>query len=299
MLQQQSPIKKSMDFFLNFIPFVKSYPVWVQYVVSIWMISTAVIIVILIVQKPKGLISAPKETTVKQEAVINHSQGSNVYQAQRDIIINNPPQFSNKAEREKPIKIPKPNVSLILLPSNYLPDIEIDGIKWEQDFKEYIFTLRNVGADIDLEDLRIELQMPGGVVAYKLNSQEGCEGVTFPPQDTVGWIAGENQIISKTFDYYVNNLKINIVRLFPNGTISLKMIIKYLTEENEGGIFSLKCRHIDPDGKKVSHELVYKIIFKDINKKSLYIDESKPITGSYKGIFMMIPKKPLLFKGNS
>ncbi|MGZ6222731.1 MAG: hypothetical protein ACXWMW_08295 [Syntrophales bacterium] len=89
-----------MDFLPNFIPFLKSYPVWVQCLVSIWIIGFAVIIVILILLKPKALIPPPKDTTVKQEAAIKGSPGAGIqqYHAERDIIIVPPERVEKRSE---------------------------------------------------------------------------------------------------------------------------------------------------------------------------------------------------------
>lgn len=194
--------------------------------------------------------------------------------------------------------IPKPTYSLTLLSSNYALGIEVHGVKWEADFKEYLFNFRNESTDKDLEDLRIELEMPGGVVLYAIESQEGCENISFSQQFSVGGIADrKSQTIRKTFDYYVNNLKINLVRLFPKGNFSIRLIIKYLHTDIEG-LFSLKCRYEDEDKKKIQKSIAYRILFKDKNKKLIYIDDSTLISGTYTANFLMVPKKPLIFRKN-
>ena len=86
-------------------------------------------------------------------------------------------------------EIPKPKFSLLSLPSNYSSGLEVRGIKWEPDFKEYIFSFKNESNDKDLEDLRIELEMPGGIVTYAIDSQEGCDDISFSQQYSVGGIA--------------------------------------------------------------------------------------------------------------
>lgn len=197
-----------------------------------------------------------------------------------------------------PIDIPKPKYSFILFPSNYNPGLEVHGIKWEPDFKEYRFNFQNESLKFELEDLRIDLQMPGGIVTYAIEYQEGCEDISFSQQYTVGGIGDrKDKNISKTFDYYVNTLKINLVRLFPKGRFSIIMIIKFLNTESNG-IFISKFRYSGKETEKKKKYLAYEILFKDKNTKSLYIDESKLISGEYKATFLMIPKKPLVFRKN-
>ena len=139
MHRQEKTIKRFMDFLLNFIPFLKSYPVWVQWMVSIWIIGFAVIIVTLIVQKPKSPISASKEPTVNQEAAIKDSQTSNVYQAQRDLIINNPPQSTKTTKEQKEMEKPK-----------------------KED--KPIFTIGNVSGDVVISQ-----NQSGGITAHTVN----------------------------------------------------------------------------------------------------------------------------------
>ncbi len=197
-----------------------------------------------------------------------------------------------------PIEMPKPKFSIISLPSNYSTGLEVHGIQWESDLKEYVFNFRNESKDTDLEDLRIDLEMPGGIVTYAIESQEGCEAISFSQQYTIGGIADrKNHTIKKTFDYYVNNLKINLVRLFPNGNISIRLIIKYLHTDIEGH-FSLKCRYEGEDKKKINKSITHKILFRNKDNKILYIDDSELISGTYTASFLMVPKKPLIFKKN-
>jgi hypothetical protein len=196
------------------------------------------------------------------------------------------------------IEIPKPEFSLISLPSNYSAGLEVYGIKWESDFKEYIFNFKNESNEKDLEDLRIELEMPGGIVTYAIESQEGCDDISFSQQYSVGGIADrKSNTIRKTFDYYVNNLKINLVRLFPKGNLSIRLIIKYLHTDIKG-LFSLKCRYEGEDKNKVQKSLAYRILFRDKDKKTIYIDDSNLISGTYTASFLMVPKKPLVFRKN-
>ena len=195
-----------------------------------------------------------------------------------------------------PAKIPKPKFSLISLPSNYSAGLEVHGIKWESDFKEYIFNFKNESSEKDLEDLRIALEMPGGIVTYAIESQEGCDDISFSQQYSVGGIGDrKSHTIRKTFDYYVNNLKINLVRLFPKGHFSIRLIIKYLQTDIEG-LFSLKCRYEGEDKNKIQKSLAYRILFRDKNKKTIYIDDSNLISGTYTRNFLMVPKKPLVFR---
>ena len=194
--------------------------------------------------------------------------------------------------------IPEPKFSFTSLPSNYSPGLEVQGIEWESGLKEYLFNFKNESTDKDLEDLRIDLEMPGGVVIYAIQSQEGCEDISFSQQFSIGGIAErKSQTIKKTFDFYVNNLKINLVRLFPKGTFSIRMIIKYLHTDIKG-LFSLKCRYEGEDKKKIQKSIAYRILFKDKNKKTIYIDDSSLISGTYTANFLMVPKKPLIFRKN-
>jgi hypothetical protein len=93
-----------MDSILGVIPFVKSYPAWVQWVISIWILGLAAIIVILIVEKPKGPASESKDASIRQEATIKDSPGANIQQFHAEKIIIAPPWQAEKRTETKKIQ---------------------------------------------------------------------------------------------------------------------------------------------------------------------------------------------------
>jgi len=85
--------------------------------------------------------------------------------------------------------------------------------------------------------------------------------------------------------------------MFPKGNLSVRLIIKYLHTDIKG-LFSLKCRYDGEDNNKIQKSLAYRILFRDKEKKTIYIDDSNLISGTYTASFLMVPKKPLVFKKN-
>jgi hypothetical protein len=194
-----------------------------------------------------------------------------------------------------PIKVPKPYFSITLMPSNYRAGLEIYGVTWEEDYKEYNFDFKNMSDVTDLEDLRISIELPGVFVNYFTDTQTGSHDITFSQEQNIaGIVSKQTNVMRDTFDYYTNFLYINVVKLFPQGRFSIKMIIKNPNPNIEGHI-SIKCRYVDSERKTNYKSIAHKIVFRNVKSKSLYIDDSE-LVSEYTANYMMVPKIPLLFK---
>ena len=195
--------------------------------------------------------------------------------------------------------VPDIKISLIQEPYRYAPGLDVNGIKWNENYRQYIFTISNQSSKIELFDLRISLEFLWIIVKHSIEISQGTQEVKLSQQRTIGGIANrKDDITVDTFEYYVNNLEVNAVRLFPKGKFSVQLfLMKIPTEDASTGTVTLKFRYLDNGGNRIGKVSVFPVEFKNkTDHENMFIDTDHPITGDYKGHFIMWPKKPLLLK---
>jgi hypothetical protein len=199
-----------------------------------------------------------------------------------------------------PIKTPELNYSIKLLPSNYAEGYNFDGIKWGRDYEEYRLYFCNKNKNIDIHDLRISVDMLGGIVQYKILTQEGCENLSVLLSDMIGGGIGNRDKIISPVKVYSNNLKINAIRVFREGYFEVRLIVKaFLLRDDSEGVFEIRYRYADVDNNMIQESFAYKILVEDKNKKTLYIDIENFLKGNYLRSSGVIFDKPLVFKKGS
>jgi len=96
-------IKKIIDGLPSLIPFLQTYPTWVQLLFSLWVLLSAVILIVLIWGKqkePYASKKAPNEK-VSHQVTIKDSPNTNIYQAGRDIVVTLPSSVEKRIEQKK------------------------------------------------------------------------------------------------------------------------------------------------------------------------------------------------------
>jgi hypothetical protein len=185
--------------------------------------------------------------------------------------------------------------SIKLLPSNYAEGYDFDGIRWEKDYEEYRLNFCNKNKNIDIHDLRIAVDMLGGIVQCKILTQEGCENLSVLPSDMIGGGVGNRDKIIRPVKAYSNNLKINAVRVFREGFFGVRLIVKtFSLSDDSEGVFEIKYRYVGADNNMIKDFSAYKILVKDKEKKTIYIDTANPLKGNYLRSMATIFDKPLV-----
>ncbi len=193
---------------------------------------------------------------------------------------------------------PEITYSLQKLLLNYKPGIEVDGVKRQDDFEEYLLKIENKSKKIAIQDVRVDMDIVGGIVSQSIFIQQGCENITYSSTPFLSSGIGSKKMIINTFKTYSNNLKINTSKIFPEGYFEFKIIIKTLPmiDKDNSGYFKIEYSYSDQDNDIERKTFPHKILLK--NKKSMYIDNTSIISGPYRRSMGMIPEKPLIFKKN-
>ncbi|MCJ7601434.1 MAG: hypothetical protein MUO63_08005 [Desulfobulbaceae bacterium] len=115
----------------------------------------------------------------------------------------------------KPEDEPKPKFSLTTYPLNYQKGVVVNGVEWQNDYQQYSFRFKNESRTADINDLRIDLDLNGGIVKKEIEIQEGCESISLSQANISDLGIGNIDTIRKIVKTYVNNAKINAEKFIP------------------------------------------------------------------------------------
>lgn len=195
-----------------------------------------------------------------------------------------------------PIDIPVVKASLSALPSNYAPGLEINGIKWKDNFREYEFKISNESDKSELSDVRITLNLPWVIVKYDIENSIGTQEVRASQRLSRAGIRDKQlNVIKELTDMYVNNLELNAVKMFPNARFSARMILMK-KPKSEMGSFVLEYRYMLNNNEPIKNAGDYPIKFKSSSdEEKLFIDMGNPYTQAYPAYDIFGFKDQLIF----
>lgn len=191
----------------------------------------------------------------------------------------------NNFPSERKFVIPMLDYKFTFLSTKYERGLNVDGIFWNDDFEEYRLFVRNLSNTTDVSDLRINMDLPGGVIQSKIISEAGCDGIKIREADMVGGgLAKTDGVVVKTVKQYSNNFYITANKLFPDAYFEIRLILKIFKpvegaplDDNEG-IFDAKYRYINSEQEMQNRSEVFKIFLE--KDKKISIDTQNPLVGN-------------------
>jgi hypothetical protein len=189
---------------------------------------------------------------------------------------------------------PHLDYSIKLLDSNYMPGVDVDGIRWKKSFRRYMFKLNSKQGAAEANDVRLSFVLPTGVVGYRLLSHAGCENLSFPERETsVYRIARSGSMMGK-IHFYQNLFDVATSKILSGGKIIINLILIYQEgcDDRTYGILATEYKYKDENNKDVKEEHRFPI-FIDKKTKELKIDMSKSAGPEHKFFHVMIPKHPI------
>lgn len=201
----------------------------------------------------------------------------------------------------KAIDAPKSRFTLTSFPTNYKVGVLVDGVEWQTDYKQYLFHFKNESKAESMQDLRIDLDLNGGIVKKEIAIQQGCESISLSQASISDFGIGNIDAISKTVKAYVNNAKINAGKVHPEGYFDIKFIVKVVNYDQKNnlippGYLFIEFRYKVEADKLEKKSIAFPIEYNNFEKKVLYIDEKKPLKGPIKRSIHMIPDKPIIMR---
>lgn len=201
-------------------------------------------------------------------------------------------------ETKKPFTPPSPKYKIVTMPSNYSAGLEVHDVVWADDYCLYRFEITNSIGNVGIQDVRIELEIPGGFVTKKVINQAGVDGLSFSEDKMPAGIAkgpGMGKLVS-TFPYYSNRLTIGISKLNSQATLDIDFVVKIVGGKKDG-VFSIRYSFIDQQGTLKTERHIHPLV-KGSTSNSIEINTDVEITGPHQRSIAIIPDKPIIFKGN-
>lgn len=177
--------------------------------------------------------------------------------------------------------------------NNYRPGLNVEGVEWKESYREYEFTVRNPSKTERVVDLRLRFAFPWPVIASRLASQEGCEGLAFTGIEDPSFKIGTQHQITKLQDSWTNLINIGATTMFPEAVFRGKLIMT--TELSSSDSASLKVDYRDGTGA-TRKSFFHRILVIDTATGTVKI-EPEPLKGEQKTSIQFMPKEPIEFKG--
>jgi hypothetical protein len=194
-------------------------------------------------------------------------------------------------------KTSPPNIlpSIVMLSTKYKPGLKVDGVTWRKDFENHILKIENKSKDTECYDLRVDLELPGAIIDYKVHESRGTQDITFSkPKLPAGISDKYSNLLKEDIEYYTNNLSINVAKMFPVSEFSTNIILSQMSKDF-GGTITLEYRYKLSDDEIEKRSFVYPIKFIKNDSNQLHIDIESPIIGTFEGRFIIESKAPVIF----
>lgn len=176
-------------------------------------------------------------------------------------------------------------------PYNYQAGLNVEGVEWKDNYREYEFTVRNPSKTERVVDLRLSFALPWPLIVSRLASQEGCEGLAFTGMDDTTFKIGSQKQITKLQDTWTNLLNIGATTMFPEAEFRGKLIVTTKLPPSAHARLKAEYRDGTSANKKTFY---YKISVLDPTTGTVKI-EPEPLKGKQETTIQFMPKEPIGF----
>ncbi len=197
--------------------------------------------------------------------------------------------------------VPRLTYSVAKTPYNYTPGLEVEGVIWQEPYREYDVMIRNPHITETVVDLRLRFEFPWPVITSRVTLQTGAQDVVMTRDDEPIKV-GTDQRITKVVGTRTNVLLINVGTLSPKGDIHGRAVLTTGASQAERGLLHVAYRHRAANGRETKKNYLHQITVIDPKTSGLRI-EPTTLKGKQKGVILIAPKEPVELKikkpGNS
>ncbi len=191
------------------------------------------------------------------------------------------------------------NIHIEVLSDNFVRDGIINfNVVWQSNYRLFFLNVKNTNSEYAVEDLRIDIYAPVGLLTANIYRQDGCQDLLIQCEDHLaeqGEITrGSNKQVVSTFKYFKNEMRISSLKLQPNSSFIIRFVLVYPNSTvNQDGFLNTKYTISNIYNKKKSITEHFKLdsSSNDFGILTLLKNESKT-----KWTMIMQPLEPLIFK---
>lgn len=177
-----------------------------------------------------------------------------------------------KTKYPRTIPPPIPQYGFISLPQRYAEGIMIAGRPWLHSYSLHNFSVINTSDNTAIEDVRLFLLFPAGIVSHKFMTMVGCQDVVASQYNPPGGFSRSDGVIYKLREDYRNDLMISVARIGPNGRLTVEFILEYRGGNDDAGWCELNYRY--GPTPLLSQAIRNRMIVAQTNPLSLRLDVS-------------------------
>lgn len=207
------------------------------------------------------------------------------------------PYTPRKEPQRSLVETPTADYSFISHAERYQEGLEIHGVKWRQSFSRHSFVVVNRSDLVAMEDFRLFILLPAGIVSHKFLTLEGCQDVVASQYNPAGGIGGKDGVIYKVQDYYRNDLMVSVARLGPGGRLTLELILEYRGGNDNAGWCEINyCYGTQPNQQR--NGIRNRIAIQAGDPLSLRVDTSTNMADlEIRQQMIMMPDRPFVQDG--
>lgn len=206
-------------------------------------------------------------------------------------------ELANPFLKTSPTIIPNLSFSIQSLPSNYSSGLEVDGVMWQENYSGHLFSLLNKSHDVSVADVRVYLDLPGGIVTHRVETNEGCQDLElsqFNPSGGIGTRGGE---IHEVVKYLRNDLTITVARMSTRSRFTISLVIEH-RGGSKAGWCEVSYKYNDGNEAKTKH-IRYPIVVSSEAPLKMKLDSTTNMADQKAtGHLRIMPVRPLIFKAN-
>lgn len=173
----------------------------------------------------------------------------------------------------------------------YKDSLIVEGISWKKEFQEYKFTFKYSDNELVLNDFKIDIQIPGGILFFKTIESSGFDSLNvFVKEDN--FCVGSNDVTHKLIKYYSNHIFVNSLKIYPNSNLSIKLIVIPDLDYNNGFV-KYDFNFIDEKNNIIDNDWVYPMNFTIANGFVNFEIKKEFVIGKYDYNIKYFPVEPI------
>ena len=153
------------------------------------------------------------------------------------VVFGLPPFIDYLAAKRPRVPIPTPAVEygLVSLAERYEKGLLVHGVEWRSSFSRHSFIFGNASTNTPIEQVRLLLLLPAGIVRYSPVAAEDCQGVTLSQYNPPTQIRSPDGKVHSLRQTFRNDLLLTASKINPGGRLRFELVLEYRGKNDDAG----------------------------------------------------------------